>query len=175
MPFIAGEMRASVKDIPPSAPLSSGGPPISLSIKEPPASHSAAATKGSDAVCEPEIFRMEDAEATVETLLLMEFADLGTLDQTVTSGKLRGDMVRARTSIVQMSNLQGDAEHGCGELQSSLDTMCLFHVQVPERILALRKHPLMTVDPTGGCGKLSVVTCSQKDLIVSMIVTVVQL
>ena len=40
---------------------------------------------------------MEDAEATVETLLLMEFADLGTLDQTVTSGKLKGDLVRARS------------------------------------------------------------------------------
>ena len=45
---------------------------------------------------------MEDAEATVETLLLMEFADLGTLDQTVTSGRLRGDLVRARTSLVQI-------------------------------------------------------------------------
>ncbi len=102
MPFTAGEMRASVKDVPPSAPPSPGGTPTSLSAKDPPASHSAAATKGSDAVCEPEIFRMEDAEATVETLLLMEFADLGTLDQTVTSGRLRGDLVRACTTLIHL-------------------------------------------------------------------------
>ena len=45
------------------------------------------------------MFSLEDAEATVETLLLMEFADLGTLDQTVTSGQLKGDMVRARFGL----------------------------------------------------------------------------
>lgn len=39
------------------------------------------------------MLRLEDADATVETLLLMEYADLGTLDQTVTSGKLKGDLV----------------------------------------------------------------------------------
>ena len=63
------------------------------SCSNPQRKHCAQATKGSADSRKPELFCMEDADATVETLLLMEFADLGTLDQTVTSGKLQGDLV----------------------------------------------------------------------------------
>ncbi len=54
---------------------------------------STAATKGTSNVRDQDMLRLEDADATVETLLLMEYADLGTLDQTVTSGRLKGDLV----------------------------------------------------------------------------------
>ena len=37
---------------------------------------------------------LEDADATVETLLLMEFADLGTLDRRIVQGCLKEDLVR---------------------------------------------------------------------------------
>ena len=37
---------------------------------------------------------LEDADATVETLLLMEYADLGTLDRRIVQGRLKGDLVR---------------------------------------------------------------------------------
>ena len=77
----------------------------------PPATTSTAATKGSSHVPAPEIFRLEDAEATVETLLLMEFADLGTLDQTVTSGRLQGNMVSASAGqIFHCSSAELDGE-----------------------------------------------------------------
>lgn len=39
-------------------------------------------------------FSLEDADATVETLLLMEYADMGTLDQRIVQGGLKGDLVR---------------------------------------------------------------------------------
>ena len=95
----AGELRALDKGG--SGPLLHAGPPspgVPSSFHDPEvpsATTSAQATKGSDDTRNPELFSMEDAEATVETLLLMEFADLGTLDQTVTSGKLQGNLVRA--------------------------------------------------------------------------------
>lgn len=79
-------------------PLSAPAPPAQASSASA-TSAGAAATKGSSGVHEPEMFKLEDAEATVETLLLMEYADLGTLDQTVTSGRLKGDMVRARSGL----------------------------------------------------------------------------
>ena len=82
---------------PPSAP----GVPPSQASSASAAATGTGATKGSSGVREPEMFSLEDAEATVETLLLMEFADLGTLDQTVTSGRLKGDMVRAYAVSLQ--------------------------------------------------------------------------
>ena len=95
----AGELRGIERggsgQLPPAGPPSPGVPPLPNAPEVSSTTTSAQATKGSDDTRNPELFCMEDAEATVETLLLMEFADLGTLDQTVTSGKLRGDLVRA--------------------------------------------------------------------------------
>ena len=74
--------------------MSPGGPLSSHSSGVPSeAPTSAAATKGTSNAPDQDMLRLEDADATVETLLLMEYADLGTLDQTVTSGKLKGDLV----------------------------------------------------------------------------------
>ena len=82
-------------------PLSAPGVPPSQASTASAAATGTGATKGSSGVREPEMFSLEDAEATVETLLLMEFADLGTLDQTVTSGRLKGDMVRTHAVALQ--------------------------------------------------------------------------
>ena len=103
----AGELRGIERggsgQLPPAGPPSPGVPPLPNAPEVSSTTTSAQATKGSDDTRNPELFCMEDAEATVETLLLMEFADLGTLDQTITSGKLRGDLVRALScSIVQL-------------------------------------------------------------------------
>ena len=97
----AGELRALERGgsgpLPPAGPTSPGVNPASHAPEVPSTATSAQATKGSTDARNTELFCMEDAEATVETLLLMEYADLGTLDQTVTSGKLKGDLVRALT------------------------------------------------------------------------------
>jgi hypothetical protein len=53
---------------------------------------------------EREPYSLEDADATVETLLLMEYADVGTLDQRIVQGRLKGDLVSA---------LCGMCTHGC--------------------------------------------------------------
>lgn len=72
----------------PGGPLSSHSSGVPSEVPT-----SAAATKGTSNAPDLDMLRLEDADATVETLLLMEYADLGTLDQTVTSGKLKGDLV----------------------------------------------------------------------------------
>lgn len=49
-------------------------------------------------------FSFEDADATVETLLLMEYADLGTLDQLMLQGRLKSDKVRLLSSPLYKSH-----------------------------------------------------------------------
>ena len=99
----AGELRGFERggsgQLPPAGAPSPGVFPSPRAPEVSSTTTSAQATKGSDDTRSPELFCMEDAEATVETLLLMEFADLGTLDQTVTSGKLKGNLVRAQSLI----------------------------------------------------------------------------
>ncbi|CAK0758375.1 hypothetical protein CVIRNUC_002615 [Coccomyxa viridis] len=87
----------------PMPPLSAPGVPPSQASSASAAATGTGATKGSSGVREPEMFSLEDAEATVETLLLMEFADLGTLDQTVTSGRLKGDMLSIVLCLVDIA------------------------------------------------------------------------
>ncbi len=53
-----------------------------------------AAREGTLPRADREPFSLEDADATVETLLLMEYADVGTLDQRIVQGRLKGDLVR---------------------------------------------------------------------------------
>ena len=81
-------MRERSRPVSPGIPLSLHSSGV---LSEAPSS--AAATKGTSNAPDQDMLRLEDADATVETLLLMEYADLGTLDQTVTSGKLKGDLV----------------------------------------------------------------------------------
>ncbi|BDA50693.1 probable mitogen-activated protein kinase kinase kinase 12 at C-terminar half [Coccomyxa sp. Obi] len=46
---------------------------------------------------------LEDADATVETLLLMEYADLGTLDRRIVQGRLKGDLVPMLLCLLDIS------------------------------------------------------------------------
>ncbi|CAL8465124.1 g4659 [Coccomyxa elongata] len=46
---------------------------------------------------------LEDADATVETLLLMEYADLGTLDRRIVQGRLKGDLVSMLLCLIDIS------------------------------------------------------------------------
>ena len=93
-------MRERSGPVSPGIPLS---PHSSEVLSEAPTS--AAATKGTSNAPDQDMLRLEDADATVETLLLMEYADLGTLDQTVTSGKLKGDLVSPSMASLCSFNL----------------------------------------------------------------------
>ena len=164
----AGELRQLEKGgsgpLPPAGHPSPGIPSSFHDPEVPSATTSAQATKGSADTRNPELFSMEDAEATVETLLLMEFADLGTLDQTVTCGKLRGNLVRALSRFVLLHGAPPGASTTCS-VRTISSAEALGNSREPQRSLLCHAFeaepasgkvtcqdvPLSSARPTGRC------------------------
>ncbi|KAK9917133.1 hypothetical protein WJX75_001207 [Coccomyxa subellipsoidea] len=93
---------------------------------------------------EREPYSLEDADATVETLLLMEYADVGTLDQRIVQGRLKGDLVSMLLCLIDVS---------AG--MSYLHSIGLLHSDLKGANVLLKSCAVTSSDPRGFLCKIA--------------------